>query len=128
VAAAAYVSWTVGERDALRLHSHAHDIRAALEARMDAHIALLRAGTGLFAASDEVSRDEFRRFAEQLACASTSPGCWASATRAGCTPAAGARARAGDEAAGHCPDFRVWPPGPTATSTPPSSTSSRSTT
>jgi signal transduction histidine kinase/ActR/RegA family two-component response regulator len=112
VAAAAYVSWSVDARDTLRLHSHAGDIRAALDARMDAHIALLRAGTGLFAASDFVSVHEFRRFAEQLALREHFPGLLGIGYTRWLPPAAVPALEQEMKQQG-IEDFRVWPPGPT---------------
>jgi signal transduction histidine kinase/ActR/RegA family two-component response regulator len=53
-------------RDELRVEATARDVAAAIVGRVDTYVALLRAGTGLFAASDRVSRDEFRQFIAQL--------------------------------------------------------------
>jgi signal transduction histidine kinase/CheY-like chemotaxis protein len=111
VAAAAYVSWSATSRDALRLASHASDIRAALSARMDAHIALLRAGTGLFASSDEVSVHEFRRFAEQLALREQFPGLLGIGYTRWLAPA-DVPALEQEMRQQGVDDFRVWPPAP----------------
>jgi signal transduction histidine kinase/ActR/RegA family two-component response regulator len=109
--ATGYVSKTIGERDALRLQSSAHDIRAALEARMDAYVALLRAGTGLFAASDEVTRDEFQRFAQQIRLRERFPGLLGIGFSRWLTPEQVRPVQQEMRAAGQ-PRFTIWPPEP----------------
>lgn len=43
------------------------EINAGIKNRIDTYVALLRAGTGLFAASEAVEKDEFHRFVQGLA-------------------------------------------------------------
>lgn len=55
------------EREAMRLDNAVETTRNRIEARLETHIALLRGGAGLFAASeDDVTLDEFRRYTSQV--------------------------------------------------------------
>lgn len=62
----AYVAFTARARDELRFQVSVDDLRTSLERRLETYIALLRATTGLFAASDEVTRAGFRAFVDQI--------------------------------------------------------------
>lgn len=53
-------------KDHLRFDNSVQKAQDSLDNSMDTYIALLRAGSGLFAASDNVSREEFKTFAERL--------------------------------------------------------------
>ena len=64
--AALYVHRTAQAKDRARFESSVTQISSALDNRMDTYVALLRASTGLFAASHDVEQDEFRRFVNQL--------------------------------------------------------------
>src|SRR5205807_1804103 len=64
--AALYVHRTAQAKDRARFESSVTQISSALDNRMDTYVALLRASTGLFAASHSVEQDEFRRFVNQL--------------------------------------------------------------
>jgi PAS domain S-box-containing protein len=64
--AALYVHRTDLAKDRARFENTIKQVSTALEGRLDTHIALLRAGCGLFAASTEVEPEEFRRFVERL--------------------------------------------------------------
>jgi len=70
LACAAGVTWHVQrthrDRERERFAKTALQIGAEVTRRLDAAIAMLDATTGLFAASEYVSRDEFRRFVDQL--------------------------------------------------------------
>ncbi|MBI3270949.1 MAG: CHASE domain-containing protein [Planctomycetes bacterium] len=57
---------TAEEKDSLRFQGLVQKARAALDARMEAHLALLRAGSGLFAAEEAVSREQFRAFVSRI--------------------------------------------------------------
>src|SRR3981081_3741664 len=64
--AALYVHRTTQAKDRARFENSVKQVSTALQNRLDTHIALLRAGTGLFAASQSVELDEFHRFVSQL--------------------------------------------------------------
>jgi PAS domain S-box-containing protein len=64
--AALYVHRTGQAKDRARFESSVAQISTTLDNRMDTYVALLRASTGLFAASHAVEQDEFRRFVSQL--------------------------------------------------------------
>ena len=64
--AALYIHRTTQARDRARFQTSVGQISAALDNRMDTYVALLRASTGLFAASHSVEPDEFQRFVSQL--------------------------------------------------------------
>jgi signal transduction histidine kinase len=66
LAGSAFVSHTARTRDELRFASEVQDIRASLAARIETYVALLRAASALFAASDVVSSAEFSQFAAHL--------------------------------------------------------------
>jgi signal transduction histidine kinase/CHASE1-domain containing sensor protein/ActR/RegA family two-component response regulator len=54
------------EQDHSRFDRSAQEIHDRVRLRIATSIALLRAGTGLFAASDSVKADEFQRFVQQI--------------------------------------------------------------
>lgn len=70
LACAAVVTWHVRsthrDRERERFAKTALQVGAEVTRRLDASIAMLDATTGLFAASEYVSRAEFRRFVDQL--------------------------------------------------------------
>jgi PAS domain S-box-containing protein len=108
--AAAYVSATTETRDRLRFENAVRRTTGDIERRLAAHVALLRAGAGLFAAQDEVTRQEFHAFVERLELAQSYPGVQGIGF--------GARVTAGDSEAvvnkvrseGFA-DYKVRPPG-----------------
>jgi signal transduction histidine kinase/ActR/RegA family two-component response regulator len=65
-AAAVYVEVTARAQSRVRFGAAVQDVTSALDVRLENDIALLRAGSALFATSGGVSRQEFQRFAEQL--------------------------------------------------------------
>ena len=65
-AAARYAHLTGGREDQLRFERDAEGVVAAIGNRIDAYIAMLLGGAGLFAASDDVTRDEFRSYVQRL--------------------------------------------------------------
>ncbi|MCE5246589.1 CHASE domain-containing protein [bacterium] len=66
---------SLGEaRDRARFDAAAGDLRAAVATRMEAYVAVLRAGTAFFAGSDSVDPVEFRRFSERLQLTERYPG------------------------------------------------------
>ena len=64
--AALYVHHTAQAKDRARFESSVVQISTTLDNRMDTYVALLRASTGLFAASHAVEQDEFHQFVKQL--------------------------------------------------------------
>src|SRR5438132_14007316 len=64
--AAFYIHRTAQAKDRARFEASVQEISTTLDNRMDTYVALLRASTGLFAASHAVEQDEFRRFVKQL--------------------------------------------------------------
>jgi PAS domain S-box-containing protein len=65
----------VGEaEDRARFQALVQDVQASLESRLQTYTALLRAGTGLFAANDSVEENEFRNFVHTLGLAENYPG------------------------------------------------------
>jgi signal transduction histidine kinase len=65
-AVTSYVWYSVRTRDRLRFQNAVQDIQISLEGRLESYLALLRATAGLFAGSDEVTRQEFAAFVRQL--------------------------------------------------------------
>lgn len=72
--AALYVHRTTEAKDRARFENSVKQISTTLKGRLDTHVALLRAGAGLFVASNVVEKDEFRRFVAQLDLPSHYPG------------------------------------------------------
>jgi PAS domain S-box-containing protein len=64
--AALYVNRTAQAKDLARFENSVRQISITLTNRLDTYVALLRAGSGLFAASDSVEPDEFHRFVAEL--------------------------------------------------------------
>jgi signal transduction histidine kinase/ActR/RegA family two-component response regulator len=65
-ASAVYVGLTARSQARVRFGAAVQDVTSALNVRLENDVALLRAGSALFATSGSVSRQEFQRFAEQL--------------------------------------------------------------
>ena len=61
-----YFSKLTVEQDRSRFDRSVQEIQDKVRLRIATSIALLRAGTGLFAASDSVKPDEFKRFVQQI--------------------------------------------------------------
>jgi signal transduction histidine kinase len=64
--AAQYAARTAAQRDRLRFDNVAAGVTAAIDNRLDAYLAMLLGGAGLFAASEDVSLSEFRAYIERL--------------------------------------------------------------
>jgi len=60
--------------DRARFQALVQDVHASIESRLETYTALLRAGTGLFAASQTVEQNEFRSFVKALGLAEHYPG------------------------------------------------------
>jgi len=69
-----YFSKLTYEQDALRFSSSVQQIQDQVRTRIETSTTLLRAGTGLFAASDSVEADEFDRFVQQIQLQKNYPG------------------------------------------------------
>ncbi len=61
-----YVVKATEARDQLRFENTVQRTQNDIENRLDTYIAMLRAGSGLFAANEEVSQAEFRAYASRL--------------------------------------------------------------
>jgi PAS domain S-box-containing protein len=61
-----YVQKAVAAKDQVRFERSVQEIHGAIDGRLETYVSLLRAGTGLFAASNSVEPDEFRKFVAQL--------------------------------------------------------------
>jgi signal transduction histidine kinase len=66
VAGTTYIAQTVLARDQLQFQNATQDFHSALQSRIDTYVAVLRAASALFAASERVTRDEFHAFVEHL--------------------------------------------------------------
>ncbi len=71
---ASYVTTTAKAKDKLRFENTAERAQKDIQARFETYITLLRASSGLFAASDRISRDEFRAFVSRLRLQERYPG------------------------------------------------------
>src|ERR1043165_621465 len=69
-----YFSKLTYEQDRMRFDRAVQQIEDRLHTRIETSTTLLRAATGLFAASDVVQADEFARFVEQIELDKNYPG------------------------------------------------------
>jgi len=69
-----YFSKLTREQDQIRFQRSVQEIQDQITLRIETSITLLRAGTGLFAASHSVDADEFERFVEQIELEKNYPG------------------------------------------------------
>ena len=69
-----YFSKLTREQDQIRFQRSAQEIQDQITLRIETSITLLRAGTGLFAASHSVDAGEFERFVEQIELEKNYPG------------------------------------------------------
>ena len=69
-----YFSKLTQEQDEINFERSAQEIQDQIRLRIETSIALLRSGTGLFAASDNVTGKEFKRFIEQIELEKNYPG------------------------------------------------------
>src|SRR5882724_10400777 len=60
------LSWMAEAQDRSRFKASVEEIDTTIRSRTQTYIALLRAATGLFAASESVDSHEFNRFVEQI--------------------------------------------------------------
>ena len=69
-----YFSKLTHEQDEIRFERSVQEIQDQVRLRIETSTALLRAGTGLFAASDAVDAGEFERFVQQIELQKNYPG------------------------------------------------------
>src|SRR5690242_19477058 len=69
-----YFSKLTFEQDQSRFHQNVDDLQDQIAVKLDTSIVLLRAGTGLFAASDDVNLSEFNRFVQRFQLEENYPG------------------------------------------------------
>jgi PAS domain S-box-containing protein len=106
-----YFSKLTAAQDQSRFTRSVQEIDDRIRARLQTSIALLRAGTGLFAASDFVDREEFERFVHQIELQKNYPGIqgigFSQRLRPNEIPALIERMKLDG-----FPDFRIWPDNP----------------
>src|SRR2546425_11709788 len=71
---ALYVHRTTLAKDRSRFEHSVQQMSTTVDNRLDTYEALLRAGAGLFAASETVEPDEFKRFVDEIDLSSHYPG------------------------------------------------------
>jgi signal transduction histidine kinase len=106
-----YVWFSVRARDQLRFQNAVEDLQISLQRRLETYLALLRATAGLFAGSEDVTRQEFAAFVEQLNLPDRYPGVQGigfSIRVSAAERAALEKRLAADGLAG----FRIWPDSP----------------
>lgn len=106
-----YFSKITHEQDQSRFQKSVQEIQDNITLRVQTSVALLRAGTGLFAASNRVTRDEFDRFVEQIELHKNYPGILGIGFSRRLSPDELPKIIATMKASGY-PDFRVWPDDP----------------
>jgi signal transduction histidine kinase/CHASE1-domain containing sensor protein/ActR/RegA family two-component response regulator len=103
-----YFSKLTYEQDQSRFQKSVQEIQDNVRLRVQTSVALLRAGTGLFAASETVKIDEFDRFVQQIELQKNYPGIYGIGfsrrfSRNELPSVVAQMQRSG------FPDFRVWP-------------------
>ena len=106
--AAFYIQKSIEANDRIRFERSAQEISGTIDGRLDTYVALLRAGTGLFAASKSVEQNEFQKFVAHLDLPRHYPG--VQGIGFSLRVRANERARLVEtmRATGH-PDFKIWP-------------------
>ncbi|MUL38239.1 CHASE domain-containing protein [Gloeocapsopsis dulcis] len=61
-----YVARTARTKDQLRFENAAEFTKDEIKSRLNNYVSLLRGGSGLFAATDQVTREDFRAYVQQL--------------------------------------------------------------
>lgn len=106
-----YFSKLTYEQDQSRFQKNVQELQDRINLKVATSITLLRAGTGLFAASDEVSAEEFHQFVQQLALETNYPGIQGIGFSQSFTPAEKDALVQKMRASVH-EDFHVWPDNP----------------
>jgi len=105
---ALYLLRSIERSDAINFEHEVNRTTQAIQERVDLTLALLRGTAGLFAASDEVRREEFRAYIARLALREHYPGIQGIGfTRRVAAPALEAFVHEVRESG--LPEFRVWP-------------------
>jgi signal transduction histidine kinase/CHASE1-domain containing sensor protein/ActR/RegA family two-component response regulator len=105
-----YFSKLTYEQDQSRYQKTVQELKDRIRLKIDTSVALLRAGTGLFAASDSVEADEFERFVQQFEMQTNYPGIQGIGFALSFTPEERDVLVKKMRAQGMA-DFHVWPPG-----------------
>ncbi|HEX7294698.1 MAG TPA: CHASE domain-containing protein, partial [Pyrinomonadaceae bacterium] len=103
-----YFSRMADDQDQNRFKNSVHQVDERIRARIQTSIALLRAGTGLFAASDNVKATEFQKFVQQIELQKNYPGIQGMGFSRKFSPQEKDAVIASIKSAGH-PDFKLWP-------------------
>jgi len=103
-----YFSELAEAQDQSRFRNSVRQIDDRITARIQTSIALLRAGTGLFAASDSVSAGEFDRFVQQIELQKNYPGIQGIGFSLKFSPDQKTEIIAARQREG-LPNFKVWP-------------------
>jgi signal transduction histidine kinase/CHASE1-domain containing sensor protein/ActR/RegA family two-component response regulator len=103
-----YFSKLSYEQDKISFDGAVREIQDEVRLRIETSITLLRAGTGLFAASEDVSAKEFEHFVEQIELKKNYPGVQGIGFSRRFSPADKAKVIADVKAQGFS-DFKVWP-------------------
>jgi PAS domain S-box-containing protein len=99
----------VGEaQDRARFQGLVQEVHAGIESRLEAYTSLLRAGTGLFVGSENVSGAEFKKFVETLNLADHYPGVQGMGFSLRLTPEERVALISNQRQQGHA-DFHLWP-------------------
>lgn len=105
-----YVQKTVDANDRVRFERSVQEIHSAIDGRLETCVTLLRAGTGLFAASNEVEQDEFRKFVAQMDLPRNYPGIQGIGFSLRLAPDQRDQLAAKMRQTGH-PNFKIYPEG-----------------
>src|SRR5688572_1956184 len=106
-----YFSKLTNEQDQSRFQKNVQELQDRINLKVATSITLLHAGTGLFAASDQVAAEEFHRFVQQLALETNYPGIQGIGFSRSFTPADKDALVQKMRASVH-EDFHVWPDNP----------------
>jgi signal transduction histidine kinase len=108
--AARYAHNQIAQQSDLRFRSAAARVSTEIETRLDAYVAMLHGGSGLFAASRRVEFDEFRAYAGRLEMPRRYPGVQGIGFSRFVPPKD--RGHIQQVIAAHVPTFRYWAEGP----------------
>ncbi len=103
-----YFSRMADDQDQTRFKNSVHQVDERIRSRIQTSIALLRAGTGLFAASDDVNATEFQNFVQQIQLQKNYPGIQGMGFSERFSSQESDALIARVKKAGH-PDFKLWP-------------------
>jgi signal transduction histidine kinase/CHASE1-domain containing sensor protein len=104
---------TARQRDETRFHNVVTAVHGRLRSRIDTYVAMLLGAKGLFAASDEVTAEQFRRYVDSLEMRDRYPGAQGIGFSLKVSTEDRARVEAERAVQGQ-PKFRIWPAYPRA--------------